>query len=57
MLTSQGFGLIAELFAAVLLVVALTGFSVRRSKPWLIGAAIAFLMLLVALILVIDAST
>jgi hypothetical protein len=57
MLTSQGFGLIAEVFAAVLLLAALTGFFIRRSQPWLIGAAVAFMMLIVALILVIDAST
>jgi hypothetical protein len=57
MITSQGFGLIAELFAAVLLVAALTGFFVRRSQPWLVGAAIAFVILIVALTLIIDTST
>ena len=57
MLTSQGFGLIAELFAAVLLVAALTGFFIRRSQPWLVGAAIAFTILIVAVTIIIEAST
>jgi hypothetical protein len=57
MLTSQGFGLIAELFAAILLAAALTGFFVKRSQPWLVGAAIAFVILVAALTVVIDAST
>jgi hypothetical protein len=57
MLKSQGFALIAELFAAVLLVAALSGFFVRRSRPWLVGAAIAFTILIVALTVIIDAST
>ena len=38
MITSQGFALIAELIAAALLIAALTGFTVRRSLPWLVGA-------------------
>jgi TRAP-type uncharacterized transport system fused permease subunit len=57
MLTSQGFALITELFAAVLLVAALSGFFVRRSRPWLVGALIAFMILIVALTVIIDAST
>jgi hypothetical protein len=57
MLTSQGIGLIVELFAAVLLAAALIGFFVRRSRPWLVGAAIAFMILIVALTVIIDAST
>jgi hypothetical protein len=57
MLTSRGFALIAELFTAVLLVVALSGFFVRHSRPWLIGAAIAFIALIVALAVIIDTST
>jgi hypothetical protein len=57
MITSQEFGLIAELFTAVLLVAARTGFFVRRSQPWLVGAAIAFVILIFALTLIIDAST
>ncbi len=57
MLTSQGLGLIVELFAAVLLVAALAGFFVRRSQAWLVGAALAFTILFAALILIVDAST
>jgi hypothetical protein len=37
MITSQGYGLIAELIATALLIAALTGFFVQRSKPWLVG--------------------
>jgi hypothetical protein len=33
MITSQGYGLIAELIAAALLIAALTGLFVQRSKP------------------------
>ena len=51
------FALIAELFSAVLLVAALSSFFVRRSRPWLVGAAIAFMILIVALTVIIDAST
>ena len=57
MLTSQGLALIAELFAALLLIAALGGFSVRRSRPWLVGAAIAFVILVAALSVLIEAST
>jgi len=41
MITSQGYGLIAELTAAALLIAALTGLFVQRSKPWLVGVTIA----------------
>jgi hypothetical protein len=57
MLTSQGFGLIVELFAAVLLAAALTGFFLWRSQPWLVGAAIAFTILIIAVTIIIKAST
>ncbi len=57
MLTSQGLGLIVELFAAILLIAALTGFFVRRSQAWLVGASLAFTILVAALILIVDAST
>jgi hypothetical protein len=49
--------LIVELFAAILLIAALSGFCVRRSRPWLVGAAIAFVMLVAALTVIIDATT
>ena len=57
MLTSQGFSLIAELVAAALLVAALTGFIIRRSQLWLFGLAIALVILLVAVTIVVEAST
>jgi hypothetical protein len=57
MMTSQGIGLIAELIGTALLVVALTGFSIRRSQPWLVGAAVAMTILVVAVTIVVEAST
>lgn len=45
MITSQGFGLIAELIAAALLIAALTGLIIRRSQPWLAGATVALVIL------------
>ncbi len=57
MITSQGFALIAELIAAVLLIAALSGFVIQRSQPWLVGVAIAFMILIVAMIIVADSST
>ena len=57
MITSQGYGLIAELIAAALLIAALTGLFVQRSKPWLVVVTIAFVILVAALTVIIDAST
>jgi hypothetical protein len=57
MITSQGYGLIAELIATALLIAALTGFFVRRSKSWLVGVTMAFMILIVAATVVIDSST
>jgi hypothetical protein len=57
MMTSQGVGLIAELIGTALLVVALTGFSIRRSQPWLVGVAVAMTILVVAVTIVVEAST
>jgi hypothetical protein len=57
MITFQGFGLIAELIAAVLLVAALTGFAVRRTGAWLLGVAITFTMLIAAVTILIESST
>ncbi len=56
-ITPEGFSLIAELIAAVLLIAALTGFAIQRSKLWLVGAAMAFMILIVAVAIVIEAST
>ena len=57
MVTLQGLALIAELAAAMLLIVALAGFGLSRSKPWLMGSAIAFIALIVAVTLLIESST
>jgi hypothetical protein len=57
MITSQGYGLIAELIATALLIAALTGFFVRRFKSWLVGVTMAFMILIVAATVVIDSST
>jgi hypothetical protein len=57
MITSQGFGLIAELIAAALLLITLAGFAVQRSQSWLAGVAIAFVILVAAVTIVIESST
>jgi hypothetical protein len=56
MITSHGYGLIVELIAAALLIAALTGLFVQRSKPWLLGATMAFVILTMAAIVVIASS-
>jgi hypothetical protein len=57
MITLQGYGLIAELIAAALLIAALSGLCVQRSKPWLVGVTMAFVILTAAATLVIASST
>jgi hypothetical protein len=57
MITSQGYGLIAELIAAALLIAALTSLFVQRSKPWLVGVTMAFVILTVAATVVIASPT
>ena len=57
MITSQGYGLIAELIAAALLIAALTGLFVQRSKLWLLGVTMALVILTVAASVVIASST
>lgn len=57
MVTLQGFALIAELAAAIWLIVALAGFAISRSKPWLMGSAVAFIALIVAVTMLIESST
>jgi len=39
------------------LIAALTGFFVQRSKPWLVGVTMAFMILIVAATVVIASST
>jgi hypothetical protein len=57
MMTSQGYGLIAELIATALLITALAGFFVQRSKPWLLGVTMAFTILVAAVTMIIASST
>jgi hypothetical protein len=57
MVTLQGFALIAEVAAALWLIVALAGFGISRSKPWLMGSAVAFIALIVAVAVLIESST
>jgi hypothetical protein len=45
------------LIAAALLIAALTGLFVQHSKPWLVVVTIAFVILVAALTVIIDAST
>jgi hypothetical protein len=57
MITLQGFSLIAELAASIWLTVALAGFGISRSKPWLMGSAVAFIALMVAVTMLIESSS
>ena len=57
MITSQGYGLIAEMIAAAILIVELTGLFVHRSKLWLVGVTLGFVILTVAATVVIASST
>jgi len=54
MLTFEGAALLAEVIAAFWLIIAVVGFSVRRSTPWLICAAFAAFALLSAVIMIAD---
>jgi hypothetical protein len=54
MLRSEGAALLAEVFAAFWLIIAVIGFSIRRSTPWLICAAFAAFVLLSAVIMIAD---
>ena len=57
MIKLQGYGLIAELIAAALLIIALTGLFVQRSKPWLVGVTMAFVIVTAAATVVIASSS
>jgi len=54
MITLQGVALLAELGAAVLLIAALAGFGISRSKSCLVGSAIALMVLIVAVTIIIS---
>jgi hypothetical protein len=56
MLTFEGAALLGEIAAAAWLVIALIGFSIRRSTPWLVCAAFAAVTLLTTVMIIADAS-
>lgn len=53
----DGIALIAELIAALMLVVTLVGFRVSRYQFWLVGSAIALIVLLAAVTIVVSSTT
>jgi hypothetical protein len=57
MITLQGFALVAELVAAMWLIVALAGFGISLTKSWLIGSGMAFIALIVVVTMLIEWST
>ena len=57
MVTLKGFALIAELVAMIWLIVTLAAFRISRSKSWLAGSLLAFMVLIVAVTILIDSST
>jgi hypothetical protein len=57
MLTLHGIALLAELFAAASLAIALAGFAKWRDTPWLVCCGAAILAMIVAALVVIEAST
>ena len=57
MVTIHGIALIAELIAAAWLATALTGFAKWRGTPWLACCGVATLALIIASLVVIEAST
>ena len=56
MITVEGLALMAQVLAAMALLLALVGFGIRPSPRWLIGSALALAVLLVAATIVIEAS-
>ena len=57
MLEFDGAALLGEVIAAAWLVIALIGFSIRRTKPWLICVVFAGLMLFTAVVMIADAAS
>ena len=57
MLTLHGVALLAELFAAASLAIALVGFAKRREVPWLVCCGAATLALIIAVLVVVESST
>jgi hypothetical protein len=57
MLTLEGAALIAEVIATAWLVVALIGFGLRRTTPWLLSAAVALAILMTTVVVIVDATS
>jgi hypothetical protein len=57
MFTLEGAALIAEVVAMAWLIIALAGFRIRRTTPWLICSIVAVAMLLASVAVIIDASS
>jgi hypothetical protein len=57
MITLHGIALIAELIAAAWLAIALAGFTKWRGAPWLTCCGVSTLALIIAALVVIEAST
>jgi hypothetical protein len=57
MLKFEGAALLGEVIATVWLLIALVGFSVRRTTPWLICASFAAAMLLITVVMIVDATS
>jgi hypothetical protein len=56
MLTPEGAALIAEVIAAAWLIVALAGFCIRRTTPWLVCSVVAVAMLLTSVAVIIGST-
>ena len=54
--SAEGIALIAELIATLALAVALVGFRMRRSLPWLVGSIVALVVLLAAVTVIVNAT-
>ena len=57
MLTLHGVALLAELFAAASLAIALVGFAKWREVPWLVCCGAATLAMIIAVLVVIESSS
>jgi hypothetical protein len=56
MLQFEGAALLGQVIATALLILALIGFRIRRSTPWLICVAFAAVLLLTTVVMIADAS-
>lgn len=54
--SAEGIALITELIAALALAVAVVGFRINRSLPWLVGSIVALVVLLAAITIVVNST-